>query len=155
MIEFVRSGILDYGYGEVHRLRVVACLPGVQSGEVPFSYELGILRDAKGKTTYASTTYLGAIYADFGLVGVMVVYMMLGCVFGLIQQILYSGQKTPLQLALAGFTAFYLGKMSLSGFVGFISSYVVVLAVCCMFIIGASLASIFVVHRPAPLSNKA
>ena len=155
MIEYVRSGILDYGYGEVHRRKVVACLPGVQSEEVPFSYELGILRDAKGKTTYASATYLGVIYADFGLVGVMVVYMMLGCVLGLIQQILYSGQKTPLQLALAASAAFYLGKMSINGFVGFISSYVVVLAVCLMFIIGASLASIFVAHRPAPISKKA
>lgn len=37
VFEFVRSGIFDYGYGEVHRLRVVASLPGVQFGEVPLA----------------------------------------------------------------------------------------------------------------------
>jgi len=155
VIEFIHSGMLDYRHGEVHWQKVIASLPGVRSGEVPFSHELGILRHAKGKTTFASTTYLGVIYADFGLVGVMIVYMMIGCMLGLIQLILYSGRKTPVQLALVGFATFYLGKMSLNGFVGFTSSYVVVLAVCLIFIIGASLEAIFVVHRPAPISKKA
>jgi hypothetical protein len=156
VIEFVESGVLDYRHGQVHWQKVLNALPGVQFVELPFSYELGVLMGAKGKTTFASMTYLGMVFVDFGLPGVMGIYMILGCTLGLAQRILFSsGKKTPLQLALIGFTSFYLGQISLSSFVSFISSYVVVLMICFTFIVGASLEPIIVLRRSIPISNKA
>jgi hypothetical protein len=141
VIEFVESGILDHRYGEVHWQKVILALPG-KAGGVPFSRELSVLLNKKSTTSFSTTTYLATIYVDYGLAGVMIFYLMIGCLFGLIQQILYSIKETPLRLILSGYTTFYLGMISLGGFVGFVSSYVVVIAVFLVFMMGVSLKQI-------------
>lgn len=154
VIEFVESGILDYRYGAVHWQKAILALPG-PAGGLPFSRELSVLLHKKSATSFSSTTYLATLYIDFGLTGVMLGYLMIGCTIGLAQRILFSGKKTPLQLALVGYTTFYLGFMSLNGGIGFISSYVVVLAIYFIFVVGASLRPIFVIRRPTPGFNEA
>ena len=143
VIEFVRSGILDLRGGEVHWEKALNALPGPRFSKLPFSHELSHLLGKGSETSFSSTTYMGTIYVDFGLAGVITVYTMIGCTIGLVHRILFNGKKTPLRLAVIGFTTFYLGMMSLNGFVGFISSYIVVIVVYFIFKMAAILQPIF------------
>jgi len=137
VIELIESGVCDYRYGQVHWHNALNALPGV--GELPFARELAVLLGKQGETTFASMTYLGMLYIDFGPVGVMIGYMVIGCTLGLAQRTLFNSKKTPLQLALIGSIVFYLGMISLNGIIGFISFFIVVLSIYSLFAIGASL----------------
>ena len=141
VIELVREGILDYQFGEIHAQKAVLALPG-KAGGVPFSRKLSELLQKESATSFASTTYLATLFVDFGLLGVIFGYLVLGCLLGLVHQILFNSSKTPLNIVLISFAALYLGKMALNGFIGFFSSYVVVVAVWFIFCFGASISLI-------------
>jgi oligosaccharide repeat unit polymerase len=130
IIELVRSGTLKHRWGEIHLQRVLNSIPGVQYGQ-PFANELNLLVYSAGPqtTSYASATYLGDIYIDFGLPGVMMVYFVIGLFLATVQSILFKLRRTVLTLPLIAFTVFYAGTISISGFTGFIAEMVVVLLV--------------------------
>jgi hypothetical protein len=141
VIELVREGILDYQFGEIHAQKAILALPG-KAGGVPFSRKLSELLQKKSATSFTSTTYLATLFVDFGLLGVLFGYLMLGCLFGLVHQMLFNSSKTPLNIALISFATLYLGKMALNGFIGFFSSYMVVVAVWFIFCLGACISQI-------------
>ncbi|KHE94022.1 MAG: hypothetical protein SCABRO_00221 [Candidatus Scalindua brodae] len=92
VIEFVRSGVLDYQYGAINLQKAILALPGTAGGQ-PFSHRLSFLLGKRSTTSFASTTYLATIFIDFGIIGVVLFYLMFGCVFGLAQQLLYNVKK--------------------------------------------------------------
>ena len=140
VIELVESGDLDYRYGAVHLQKMILALPGTYGG-LPFSRELSEMLKKKSSTSFTSTTYLATLYVDFGLTGVMVGYLLMGLLIGFSERIFYRSVKTLLRFCLVSFAGFYLGLMSLNGFTGFASSYVVVLVVCAVFLMGCALRS--------------
>lgn len=127
VIEFIRSGSLDYRGGDVHFQKIMSSLPGVRYG-IPFSRELNqLLHPHRQSTSYSSMTYLGTIYIDFGLIGVVFIYFLLGAVIAFAQSVIFTRKKRLLELPLITFAIFYLGRMFFNGIIGFISSFIVVL----------------------------
>ena len=92
-------------------------------------------------TSFSSTTYLATLYVDFGLIGVLIGYLFIGSFIAFAEWLLYSNPKTPTRLVVAGLVGFYLGIMSLNGFIGFFSSFIVVLVVSLIFLGGVELRS--------------
>ena len=133
VIEFIRSGELDYRGGSVHLQKIINSMPGIRYG-VPFPRELNqLIHPHKKSTFYSSMTYLGTVYVDFGLIGIIIIYFFLGVIIAFAQVIIFTRKKRLLELPLIAFALFYLGYMSINGPVGFIASFVVVLV--CYFVI--------------------
>ena len=119
--ELIRDGTWDFRYGEVHLQRVLNAIPGVQWG-TPFSHQLFMtMNPFSTETTYASATYFGDIYADFGPVGVVVIYFYLGLFVAFIQKLIFRIPRTVLNLPLAAYLIFAVAFIPLTGFVGFLS----------------------------------
>ncbi len=147
-IEFVRSGQIEHRYGAVHWQRILNALPGISVGGRPFSYELSLLMGAKGDTTtYASTTYLGIAYVDFGLPGVIGLYFLMGVLLGVADTVILGRRKRLEALPLWGWLVFQLGVMALTGPDGFVSSAIVILVIAALFRACAVFGGLFV---PAP-----
>jgi len=132
-IEFVRSGLLEYRFGGLHLQKVLSALPGVQYG-VPFARELFLLKEPSAKsTTFATGTYLGVLYVDFGLVGAIVAYFLIGLTLAWAQQALFSKRKEILRIVLVAFEIVYLGQLALSGPVAFVTSSLTLLGIHMLF----------------------
>jgi hypothetical protein len=117
-INFVEDGSLEPGLGTIHLQKFVDSIPGVGKSDVPFSARLAVLRDpgrAQSDSTWASQTYLGWLYVDLGLPGVVAVYLLIGALLALAQQWLFTRPKGLLGLPAAGFVLYFLGELSLDG----------------------------------------
>jgi hypothetical protein len=105
VMELAESGKLPYGWGRVIGERIYSSLPGIQVRE-PFAYRLAQLREeGGGRTTYASTSYLGSWYADFGWPGVLLGFVATGAALAWVQTVLLRPHWTPLSVALAASAA--------------------------------------------------
>lgn len=116
-IEFVRSGDIELRLGAIHANDMAAALPFVNSG-TPFVYELFLLENPDAsvrQTTFANTTYLGIVYAEFGWVGCLGSYFALGAIIAWATWATFSLKKTTTNIACAGMIALYVGQVSLSG----------------------------------------
>jgi len=128
VMEFIRSGKLQYRGGNVHLQKALNSIPGIQSG-TPFSRELNqLIHPGKKSTSYSSMTYIGTIYVDFGLLGVIIVYFLLGVMIAFSELIIFTRKKSLTELPLLAFAVIYLGRMSFSGPIGFGSSFIAVYA---------------------------
>ena len=117
-IDFVEDGSLDLGLGAIHLQKLVDSVPGVGKSDVPFSARLALLRNpyrADNDTTWASSTYLGWLYADLGLPGVVAIYLVIGGGLALAQHWLFRQPKTLLELPVLGFIIYFLGELALDG----------------------------------------
>jgi hypothetical protein len=130
-INFVEDGSLEPGLGTIHLQKFVDSIPGIGKTDVPFSARLALLRDpgrAQTDSTWASQTYLGWLYADLGLPGVVVVYLLIGALLALAQHWLFTRPKGVLGLPAVGFVLYFLGELSLDGPATVIAFLVVVAA---------------------------
>lgn len=117
-IEFVRNSIIDYKFGAIHFRDLVASIPGIPSGP-PFAHELYTLLNPGGRqTTYATGTYLSKVYIDFGIMGVGIIYFLIGITIGIIQKNIFYFNKTNLSIVLIAILSLYFGNIVLIGPVG-------------------------------------
>src|SRR5690606_6548556 len=121
MIELVTEGRWEFRYGAVHAQRFLNAIPGVQAGP-PLSYELYRAQNPYGlATTYSSATYLGDVYVDFGLPGVIIVYFFMGVLIAGLQPILFGWRRTILNTATVAYLGFSMAFIPLTGVIGFLS----------------------------------
>lgn len=141
IIELIRSGELDYRLGEVHFQSLLRSIPGASFGGKSFSNELAnLISTRKGRTTtYASKTYLGIIYVDFGLPGVICLYALMGAFIGCVQRYLFTRRKVAMSSPLLTFAVFFLGRMAGYGFIGFLTNSMVAIGFYIVFKVGADI----------------
>ncbi|RJR42048.1 MAG: oligosaccharide repeat unit polymerase [Desulfobacteraceae bacterium] len=122
IINFLEDQTLEFTYGRTHLNEMMNVLPGIQ--ELPLSHRLGEIIKP-GKTTYYSGTYLGTVYVDFGLPGVIVIYLLLGIFMRAAFQVFLSMPKNVENMAFMSFAVYSLGKMGIDGGVtAFVSAMV-------------------------------
>jgi len=153
-IELVRSGQIQMRYGEIHSMDIINALPGTTARDgTPFAYELfTILEPNKRGTTYLSTTYHGKLYGDFGWMGTVVGFFLLGMVLALSSHILFSLRKTVLNTALIGLTCVPLGKSVMTGPIELAPFVATLLPVAAVY---ATCLSLWTVYRPVTRSVRA
>lgn len=127
IMNLIDTGYLDFAYGKEHLDIIDNVLPGVPSPLLAHR----IAELLKGKTTtYASGTYLGTVYFDFGVFGVLLVYLMLGIFIHQVFRRVLMIVKRPENLVLIAFTGYALGNMSArAGMVSLVSNFLPILAV--------------------------
>ena len=119
VIEYMRSGYMEHRWGGIHSTDICAALPFVNSG-IPFTYELFMLQNPGAKatrTTLSSMTYLGSLYGDFGAIGAVVGYFLLGALTALCSQLLFRNEKSVMNIAYVGMSVMCLGQLNLNGIV--------------------------------------
>jgi hypothetical protein len=118
-INLVHAGSLDWGMGSIHLQKFMTSIPGLGKDQLPFSAKLAFLLDPSRPTTdttYASSTYLGWLYVDFGLAGTLVVFFLMGITLALAQEWLFRVRgKDVLDIAARGLAIFYMGELALDG----------------------------------------
>ena len=97
VIDFIDNGFLDYGWGDIHLQKMINAIPGVTYG-IPFSNIVQHLRTSESQASYASMTYLGILYADFGPIGVCLGYMLIGVIAAVAQGYLFRIRKGILEI---------------------------------------------------------
>jgi hypothetical protein len=117
-MNFVEDGSLEWGFGTIHLQKALSSIPGVGKSDVPFAARLSLLLDPyrpATDTSYASETYFGWLYVDFGLPGVLVVFCLVGGLLAQVQGWVFAGSKGILDIPVRGFVIFYLGELALDG----------------------------------------
>ncbi len=130
-MNFVEDGSLGRGFGAIHLQKVLSSIPGVGKNDLPFAARLSVLLNPyrpETDTSYASETYLGWLYVDFGLPGVLVVFCLVGVLLARVQTWVFAGSKGILDVPLRGFVIFYLGELALDGPATTLAALVVVIA---------------------------
>jgi hypothetical protein len=116
-IEFHREGLVHSRGGHEHLSSLLNAIPGVQ-WDTPFAYELFTLVNPGVRldiTAFASLTYVGILYIDFGPTGCVVGMFLVGAIAACATQILYRQPKTGLSVAMCGLVGLKLGQMNLHG----------------------------------------
>lgn len=122
VIGFIDQGLMRVQNGAIHAEKLVAALPGV-SGDVPFSVRVQQLRTARDQdTTFASMTYFGILYADFGPLGPIVGYLLMGLFIGSVQNVLFRFAKGALEVPTVAFVSYYCADLSLGSSVSVAAS---------------------------------
>ena len=135
VIEIHDSGAWAHRAGMYHVEKFVSSFPGVRYG-TPLGIKLTDYNFAP-ETTYSSGTYISMTYADFGLIGTWVVFLLLGCVVAMIENRLWRIEKTVPKLALCCMVMFYMGQMYSNGIIGLMSSMFIVIVCFCVFMVSA------------------
>lgn len=118
VMNYIDTGEMQHEYGAEHLNVAMNALPGIHNP--PLAHR--IAEKLKGNTTtYASGTYLGTIYLDFGIFGVILFYFFMGGVVQECSQRLLTMSKRPEKLVFIAFAAYVLGNMSLRA--GFITAF--------------------------------
>ena len=130
VIELVRSGQLPLRLGDIHRVDILNALPGGQA-EMAFSHELFLIlcqEAERTRTTFSSMTYIGKLYGDFGWLGCVAGYLLMGAATALASRRLFQGPKTPLHTATVGGICLQLGHLNFKGPVSLVVGLFVLLA---------------------------
>jgi len=126
IVRFIEDGALSYGYGRIHLEKFLTALPGVTYG-IPFSMQLQALSGAESKTAFRSTTYFGVLYADFGPIGVVAFYALIGMFAGKAQNYLFQTRKYISSLPARTFVTLYSSALVLGSSVSMMASLFVVM----------------------------
>jgi len=139
-IEFIRDGSIQHRLGFLHLRDILASVPGAGGG-VPFSHELYLLLNPRGfGTTYATGTYITKAYVDFGILGVTVIFFILGVCVGVAQKLLFQRKvKTPMMLALTAMISYQIGTLVLKGPISLLVSMMALLCFCAVLAIASVL----------------
>jgi hypothetical protein len=115
-------------YGEIHLQQISNSIPGIEK-QLPFQHEVNSLGDQRDftSTTFATPTYLGQVYADFYLPGVVILYSLLGALVALCGRLFYKSTRSPENVAMWSILMFYAGYTAMDGPVGFAASAFVVI----------------------------
>jgi len=119
IMNYIDEGILRHTYGEEHLNIARNVLPGIHRS--PLANKIAVI--AKGETTtYFSPTYLGIVYIDFRVLGLFLIYFIMGVLVVIIFNkalLLPKRLENIVFLSLLGFT---LGRMqNTAGLVIFLS----------------------------------
>lgn len=98
IIDLIEEGALEPRGGTVLSNQVLAMMPGAPSQ--PFAAELATLRNRGGRTTYATPSFLGVLYADFTAAGVLVGLLLTGLGVSWVQVRMLRAPRTPLSIPL-------------------------------------------------------
>lgn len=110
MIHHLENGALERGYGGEHLRVALNALPGIH--RPPLAHHLAESMQGETTTTYASGTYLGLVYVDFGLAGIVLIYLMMGMFVRECSQRMMGWRKSPENLVFMAFLSYALGNMS-------------------------------------------
>lgn len=127
MINFLDDGTFEYGYGREHLNEFLNVLPGIH--RPPLGHRVG---EAMGEntTTYYNGTYLGIVYMDFGIVGAVIIYIIIGTFTLFIFSMLIKIPKRIENIAFMSLVIYRLGYMSFSsGLIIFLSGMVSIVTV--------------------------
>ena len=115
-IELIDQGQLSYHYGMLFLEQLVAPIPGVRLNPIPFDLRLyQLMYPFSESSVYATTTLLGLIYTDGGLLAVILVYFMMGKIVGKSHTGLYSGQKEVSAMAFRAIVVYFVGRSMTDG----------------------------------------
>ena len=113
IIEAVEDGRLGLGRGVLHYEKARASLPGVGGGDQPFANRLAQIRNPGARSTFATPTNFGFIYADFGPAGVLVLYAGFGAAAAVAQRVfIVRRSKTPENTAMLTLVSFSFAALS-------------------------------------------
>jgi len=129
IIELIREGTFDYMDGEVHLRGLLAALPGTHFSDQPFSNILAETMSNRWTTTYLTSTYLGTLYHDFGLIGCLMGYALIGMVLQGAQHYFFRRPKRATSLPLVLLLFAYLGMISLYGWISVLPKFAIL--ACC------------------------
>jgi hypothetical protein len=116
VIELIQDNQLDYHYGLLFLEQLLAPIPGVRLQEVPFDLRLYYLIDPYSTDhVFATTTLLGVVYLDGGILGVMVAYCLLGVLTAKFNRYLASGPKEIASMAMKASLICAMGRVMLAG----------------------------------------
>lgn len=124
VIDYFSQGILKHFYGQQHLTQIINSLPGV-SGLDSFSLVLARLYKAGNTTTYMSPTYLAIAYADFGYLGSVIVYFILGIFLAISEYFAFGSKKNLISFTFVCISILELGFTALSGIIKLLPSIVV------------------------------
>jgi|GEM_PF-5443488 oligosaccharide repeat unit polymerase len=119
LITRVTEGEISLRYGQEHLTQFLNALPGVQYG-VPFANELFYIINpgsSIGKTTFATYSYVGSMFLDFGFIGLVLISFIAGLIVQLIYRMCLSSTRTTLNLAFTSVLTLHLGKIVNGGLV--------------------------------------
>ncbi len=100
-VEAGRMGMVERDFAEEHVDKIVRLLPNA-AGELPLSSELTALRRGNVRTTaFATPTWLASTFLDFGFIGSMVCYLLLGLLVAFGESWIFTWRKTVVGVAVA------------------------------------------------------
>lgn len=129
IIELIREGTFNFMDGEVHLRGLLAALPGTRFSDQPFSNVLAETMANRTTTTYLTSTYLGMLYFDFGLIGCMLGYGLIGMVLQGAQHFFFQRPKRAVALPVGLLVSVSLGMISLYGWISLLPKFAIL--VCC------------------------
>jgi hypothetical protein len=128
VIEFTEAGWLPYGFGQYHIEKAMTALPGVTWG-IPLSQQLQSIRTGDpNDTAFASMTYFGVLYADFGPFGPIIGYAAIGFFVAFLQARMFRMPKTVFHVPLIASATLAVGNMTIGSSVSALATLVVVIA---------------------------
>lgn len=117
IIEHIRDGMFNFMEGNVHLRSLLATLPGTRFSEQSFSNILAETMHGGFTTSHSTSTYLGTLYFDFGLLGCMLGYGLIGFVLQWAQHFFFQRSKRITALPLMLLLSVSLGLISLYGWI--------------------------------------
>jgi len=125
VIEFLKSGVLKYSFGKFHLVQFINQFPGVSSYK-SFSYELSQLYGSGSGTTYMSPTYLSLAYTDFGIIGVILIYSLMGIIINYVSIKIFIKEKNSINISYLSLIILEMGLLPITGPIAIIPSIIVI-----------------------------
>lgn len=122
-IELSRAGTLQSDFGQYHARNFISALPGVQGG-LPLAYHLTQLLGG-GRTTFLTGTYISTVYVDFGILGVALVFFLIGLTLKFVQVNVFPVRRTAWAIAIASITICNMTEVVKGGYHALIAAFVV------------------------------
>jgi len=131
LITRVHEGEISMRYGLEHLTQFLNALPGVQYA-VPFANDLFFIINPGfnlSKTTFATYSYMGSMFLDFGLIGIVLISFITGLIVQLIYRLCLSSARTTLNIAFTSVLTLHLGKVVNGGLISLGALSVVLLLI--------------------------
>lgn len=128
IVDLIANGRLDHYNGYDHLTKFLNALPGIQF-DVPFAHDLFwmITEDkAPDKTTYATYTYLGGSYLDFGYAGAFLNSVIAGLIIQFMYRLMLKMQRSTFTIAISATFSIHLGQVVAGSLVSLPSTLFVV-----------------------------
>lgn len=152
IVNLIEEGRLTYYNGYDHLTKFLNALPGIQF-DTPFAHDLFWLiapEKASHKTTYATYTYLGGSFLDFGFIGAFLTSAVAGFVLQSIYRFMLWVKPTTFSIAMSATFAIHLGQIVAGSLVSLPATIFVVGTLCSVIFISKSIMTAFVARPIGP-----
>lgn len=132
IVNLISEGQLEYRYGYDHLTRFLNSLPGIQF-DIPFAHDLfWMITVGKEvtKTTYATYTYLGGSFLDFGYLGAFAMSVVAGFVLQMIYRLMLTFQISTFSIAMSATFSIHLGQIVAGSLMSLLATSLVVAVLC-------------------------